>query len=179
VRRLRSVLATAGLAVTAAVLLPATAAQADPALPTWATEIRNHASDNCLDQSWSGGHENATVLVYNCLGGSNQLWKFKVVNSANQDYMIENSRSGKCLNQDYSGNVRHSNVIAYTCSTAFANGVWRAAYISNGRWAFRNTKSGDWLNQDWSGGAPRSAALAWPGTEADLPGNSMWYFILE
>jgi hypothetical protein len=182
VRRLLSILAISLALAGAAVAIPATAAQAAPALPTWNTEIMNYRSKKCLDQSWSGGIQRPTVGVWACLTQSNQRWKLVPVGSPTNNYMIRNERSGKCLNQDFSGGVRHSNVIAYTCDTSMANGIWRVLYQGpyGGEevYSFFNVRTGDILDQNWSGGTEHSEALAWP-----YPGytatNQLWYFHLE
>jgi hypothetical protein len=165
----------------AAVAIPATAAQASPPVPTWNTEIRNHASDGCVDQSWAGGTENADVNVWTCLDQSNQRWKLMPVGSPTNNYMIKNERSGKCLNQDYSGGKRHANVIAYTCSTSMPNGIWRMLYVPlNGEdlYAFYNLRSGDILNQDYHSNTAHPDLLAWPDP-GYLETNELWYFHLE
>ena len=166
-RRLFAILA---LMITAFVVVPATAANADPGPGPW--RLKNKLSGMCLNQDYSGGVAHATVLAWPCSAtpAANEKW---AVLSGKQ---YQNVASGKCLDQDYSGGVEHANIIVYTC-TAAANSSWGMYNTELSNTMLINGMSNKCLNQDYSGGVPHHTMLAYDCIGKPEYQNNFWELV--
>lgn len=131
---------------------------------------QNYKSKHCLDQSWAGGVEGHTVLVYKCSGATNQQWALSY--QGDGTYHVINQRSGNCLHQAYNADGTASTIVqAWTCSTV-RNQNWIITNFTDGTVKFTNSRSGWVLDQDYSGGLEHQNALAYRFNGGD---NQYWF----
>ncbi|MFJ9631776.1 RICIN domain-containing protein [Streptomyces sp. NPDC101175] len=140
---------------------------------TYRVTWENTASQQCLNQDYSGGVPHHDILAWACDdSASNEYWDI-TYDAGEGWWTFKNVASKQCLNQDYSGGVAHHDMLAWACDDSALNEKW---YLDDndfpGYWTIKNVRSGQVLNQDFSGGQANHDVLAWPYSYAAA--NALW-----
>ncbi|WP_199881786.1 non-reducing end alpha-L-arabinofuranosidase family hydrolase [Streptomyces sp. CB03911] len=155
-RRQLSVLLTAMVAAVAAL---AAMLVASPAQAATSAALRGTASGRCLDVSNASQTDGASLQIYDCSNGTNQLW---TLTSGNQLTVYGN----KCLDVPGHATTAGTRVQIWTCSGG-ANQQWRV----NSDGTITGVESGLCLDVTGAGTANGTAVEIWTCNGA---GNQKW-----
>ncbi len=137
-------------------------------------QVKNGASNWCLDQESPQGTPTTKVGVHHCNGGINQVWDVVWDYDAGMGvYWFENFASAHCLDQEYPNNQQTPRVGAYPCNGG-TNQKWVVHHNElYGEPALAiNQRSGYCLDQEAPTGTPTTVLGAYL---CNGGANQKWY----
>lgn len=108
-------------------------------------EIEFYHSGKCVDNPGSST-ANIWLDQWTCLGFTNELWSFDLVDSSGPWYEVRNVSSGKCMNVEGGSLATKAHVIQYSCAGSFQNSQWAFVEVTPGTYWLLAKQSGLCLN---------------------------------
>jgi endoglucanase len=135
---------------------------ANPALSGKGQELVGQASGRCLDIKDFGTADPTPVQLWDCLGGTNQMW-------ISTGGILYNPQSNKCLDVKDAGTANGTEVRLWSCDATYAQ-QWQLN--SNG--TITNTESGKCLDAVEQGNGNGTGIQIWDCYGGGTQANQVW-----